>query len=126
MPASHETVDQHLHFIKMGGPKTFQLAVIAMSKACQAVLDKSGYTPEQIRWAIPHQANERIISAVAERLHMENKVYRNVSRYGNTSSASIGICLDELNRSGQLKKDDLLLTAAFGAGLTWAAEMISW
>ena len=126
MPASHETVDNKMHYIKMGGPKTFQLAVISMVSACRNVLEKAGLTPDDVVWAIPHQANRRIIDAVANKLGIPEKVYLNVDRYGNTSSASIGICLDELNREGKIKKGDLILTASFGAGLTWAALLIRW
>ncbi len=125
-PPTQEGIVQHLNSITMNGPKTYQMAVSAMSSACRKVLDRTGVTPEDIRWAIPHQANDRIISSVAERLGISERIYRNVARFGNTSSASIGICLDELNRSGQLKRGDLVLTAAFGAGLTWAAELIRW
>lgn len=126
MPPSHETIDNHLHFIKMGGPKTFQLAVQSMTNACRTILERTTVPREKIRWVIPHQANWRIISAVASRLDMPEKVYQNVERYGNTSSASIGICLDELNRAGQLEKDDYVLVVSFGAGLTWAALLIRW
>lgn len=126
LPASHETVDNHQHFIKMGGPKTFQLAVHSMVDACRVLLDRQTVPPEKIRWIIPHQANWRIISAVASRLDMPEKVYQNVERYGNTSSASIGICLDELNRNGQLEEGDYVLAVSFGAGLTWAAILIRW
>ena len=94
-PASHETVDGHMHYIKMGGPKTFQLAVQSMTGACRELLERASVPREKIRWVIPHQANWRIISAIASRLDMPEKVYQNVDRYGNTSSASIGICLDE-------------------------------
>ena len=126
MPASHETVENHLHFIKMGGPKTFQLAVHSMVDACRTLIDRASVPKDKIRWVIPHQANWRIISAVASRLDMPERVYQNVDRYGNTSSASIGICLDELNRSGQLEKDDYALVVSFGAGLTWAALLLRW
>ena len=126
MPACHESVDGHLHFIKMGGPKTFQLAVHSMVEACRTLVDRATIPLEKIRWVIPHQANWRIISAVAARLDMPERVYQNVERYGNTSSASIGICLDELNRSGQLEKGDYVLTVSFGAGLTWSALLIRW
>ena len=125
-PASHETVEQKLHFIKMGGPKTFQLAVHSMVDACRILLEREAVPREKIRWVIPHQANWRIISAVAARLGMEEKVYQNVERYGNTSSASIGICLDELNRSGQIEPGDCVLTVSFGAGLTWSALLLRW
>ena len=125
-PTSEETVRNKMHYLKMGGPKTFHLAVLAMTSACREVLKKSGVSPDQIAWAVPHQANRRIIDAVAERLDMKDKVYLNVDRYGNTSSASIGICLDELNRDGKLKTGDLVLAASFGAGLTWASMLIRW
>jgi len=125
-PPTAEGVAQHLNCITMNGPKTYQMAVTSMSQACKRVLEKTGVRADQIRWAIPHQANDRIIGAVAARLGISESIYRNVSRFGNTSSASIGICLDELNRSGRLKKGDLILTAAFGAGLTWAAELLRW
>ena len=76
---------------------------------------------------IPHQANRRIISAVAARLTIpEERVYANIDRYGNTSSASIGICLDEMNRAGMLKHGDCILLPAFGGGLTWGAQLIRW
>lgn len=127
MPASHETVDQHLHYIKMGGQETFKLAVNAMVSASREVLETSGVAPEDVAWVIPHQANHRIISAVAQRLTIpDDRVYSNIHRYGNTSSASIGICLDELNRAGKLKKGDVVLLTAFGGGLTWASELIRW
>ena len=127
MPASHETVDQHLHCIKMAGQETFKLAVNAMVSACKEVLELSGVAPENVAWIIPHQANHRIISAVAQRLTIsDERVYSNIERYGNTSSASIGICLDELNRNGKLKKGDVVLLTAFGGGLTWGAELIRW
>ena len=127
MPASHETVDQHLHCIKMAGQETFKLAVNAMVSACKEVLEISGVEPENVAWIIPHQANHRIISAVAQRLTIsDDRVYSNIERYGNTSSASIGICLDELNRAGKLKKGDVVLLTAFGGGLTWGAELIRW
>jgi len=97
-----------------------------MTDACRKVLEKTHTLPCDIRWAVPHQANERIINAVASRLNMENNIYKNIARYGNTSSASIGICLDELNRNGEIQRGDLILTASFGAGLTWAAELLRW
>ena len=125
-PPTHETVDAKMHYLKMGGPKTFYLAVNAMTNACKAVLEKSGTSIEDITVAIPHQANKRIIDLVASKLNVPEKVYLNVDRYGNTSSASIAICIDELNRAGKLKRGDLILTASFGSGLTWASLLIRW
>ena len=127
MPASHETVDGRLHYIKMGGQETFKLAVTGMTNASKEVLADAGVSPDQIAWVIPHQANHRIISAVAQRLAVpDDRVYVNIFRYGNTSSASIGICLDELNRAGKLKRGDYILLTAFGGGLTWGAQLIRW
>lgn len=127
MPASHETVDGRLHYIKMGGQETFKLAVTEMTNASKEVLADAGVSPDQIAWVIPHQANHRIISAVAQRLAVpDDRVYVNIFRYGNTSSASIGICLDELNRAGKLKRGDYILLTAFGGGLTWGAQLIRW
>ena len=127
MPSSHETVDGKLHFIKMDGQETFKLAVTGMTTASKEVLAASGTAPDAVAWVIPHQANHRIISAVASRLSIPgDRVYSNIDRYGNTSSASIGICLDELNRDGKLKRGDLILLTAFGGGLTWGAQLLRW
>lgn len=127
MPASHETVDHHLHSIQMGGQEVFKLAVTSMVSSSKKVLDEAGVLPSQLAWVIPHQANLRIITAVASRLKVpSDRVYVNVSKYGNTSAASIGICLDEMARSGKLKKGDLILLTAFGAGLTWGSILLRW
>ena len=90
------------------------------------MLREAGITMDQVRWAIPHQANDRIVDAVATRLKAEDKVFHNIENYGNTSSASIGIALDDLNRKGLLTRGDYILTTAFGAGLTWGAVLIRW
>jgi len=127
LPPSHETVDQHKHFIKMGGQETFKLAVTSMVQASRFVLESAGVKPEQLKWVIPHQANYRIITAVAQRLGVSDEhLYCNIAHYGNTSSASIGICLDEMNRSGKLQRGDLILLTSFGGGLTWGAELLRW
>lgn len=127
IPASHETVDQHLHFIKMAGREVFKLAVTGLVESSKEVMRSAGVKPEEISWVIPHQANQRIISAAAQRLELPvERVYVNIEKYGNTSAASIGICLDELNRANKLKKGDLVLITAFGGGLTWGAMLIRW
>lgn len=127
MPASHETVDQHLHYIKMAGKEVFKLAVNGMADSCKTVMENAGVRADQIAWVIPHQANKRIISAAAQRLDLPlERIYVNIERIGNTSAASIGICLDELNRAGKLKPGDYILTTAFGGGLTWGAMLIRW
>ena len=126
-PASHETVDQHLHSIQMSGKELFKLAVAGLVDSCKEVLRASGVSSEEIAWVIPHQANMRIISAAAQRIDIPvERVYVNIEKYGNTSAASIGICLDELCRGGKLKKGDYILITAFGGGLTWGAMLIRW
>ncbi|MBO4648827.1 MAG: ketoacyl-ACP synthase III [Lentisphaeria bacterium] len=126
-PASHETVDNRDHFIKMAGKEVFKLAVNGMVDSCKFVMQSTGVQPDQIAWVIPHQANKRIISAAAQRLDLPlERVYVNIERIGNTSAASVGICLDELNRAGKLQTGDYILTTAFGGGLTWGAMLIRW
>ena len=127
LPASQQTVDGHLHYLKMEGQEVFKLAVNAMTQASHDAMVQAGLTAGQFRWIIPHQANKRIIDAVARRLGASaDQVYVNVDRYGNTSSASIGICLDELVRGGKIARGDCLLLTAFGAGMTWGAATIRW
>jgi len=126
-PASHETVDGRMHYIRMGGQEVFRLAVNAMTAASRRALQEAGLSVDDLRWIIPHQANKRIMDAVASRLGAKpEQVFVNVDRYGNTSSASIGICLDEIVRGGSVQKGDLLLLTAFGAGMTWGSVVIRW
>lgn len=123
-PATHETVDAHLHYIHMEGRETFKLAVNAMVDASRKVLETAGVPLENLAIAIPHQANIRIIQAVAKRLGLDDdRVYANINRYGNTSAASIAICLDEAVRAGKIKRGDHVLLTAFGSGLTWGAML---
>ena len=125
MPASHESVDNRMHTIHMEGKETFKLAVAAMLSACEETIQQAGVSSSDIALVIPHQANVRIIQAVAKRLEVPGeRVYCNIAKYGNTSAASIGICLDEAVRSGQLKRGDLILMTSFGGGLTWGAMLI--
>jgi 3-oxoacyl-[acyl-carrier-protein] synthase III len=126
-PASCETVKAREHYIKMRGNELFKVAVRSLEGVSRRVLDKAGVCPAQIDLFIPHQANQRITDAVRDRLGVSpEKVYSNISRVGNTSSASIPICLDECVRSGRVKKGDLILMAAFGAGVTWGAVLMRW
>lgn len=127
MPASCETVQQGAHYIKMKGNALFKVAVRSLEDVSRRVLERAKVTPEQIDLFLPHQANQRITDAVCERLGVgPQKVYNNISRFGNTSSASIPICMDECVRSGRLKKGDLVLMAAFGGGITWGAVLMRW
>ncbi|OGV47794.1 MAG: 3-oxoacyl-ACP synthase [Lentisphaerae bacterium GWF2_44_16] len=127
MPASHETIDQRLHYLKMGGREVFKLAVNAMVSSCHKALAEANVKASDLAWLVPHQANLRILQAVAERLEMPvDNVYVNVNKYGNTSAASIGIALDEMLRGGKIHKGDLILLTAFGGGLTWASTLLRW
>ncbi len=124
-PLTHENLAQHC--IHMNGKEVFKLAVNAMVDCSQRVLGAAGVTAADLKLLIPHQANLRILNAVEQRLGLrEDQMYLNVNRYGNTSSASIGLCLDEIVRSGVLKTGDLILLDAFGGGLTWGSILIRW
>ncbi len=124
-PASHETVDAHEHYVYQEGRAVYKHAVSDMLNASLEVANRNGLTMESVDWLIPHQANLRIIEAVADRAHIDrNKVLVNIERYGNTSAASIPLCLDEYRDT--LKKGDKMILTAFGAGFTWGAMYIVW
>jgi 3-oxoacyl-[acyl-carrier-protein] synthase-3 len=126
-PPSTETLAQGLHFIRMRGNETFKMAVRSLEDVCREVLDAAALTPDDVDWFIPHQANRRIIDAVGSRLGIgDDRCYVNIERYGNTSAASIPIALDEAVRDGKIKSGDVVLMAAFGAGLTWAGSVVRW
>ena len=126
-PASCETVQARDHFIKMRGNELFKVAVRSLEEVSRRVLSQANVCAEQVDLFIPHQANQRITDAVRQRLGFPTeKVYSNISHVGNTSSASIPICLDECVRSGRIKKGDLILMSAFGAGVTWGAVLMRW
>ncbi len=127
MPASHETVDKRLHFIKMSGNEVFKSAVKAMGDAALKVLRKAGMTGADVNLLIPHQANIRIIQATARRIKLPmSKVYVNIDRYGNTSAASIPLAMDEAYHKGSVKPGDIWLLVAFGGGFTWGSALIRW
>src|SRR5690348_372178 len=126
-PASCETVQAREHFIKMRGNELFKVAVRSLEEVSRRVMEQAGVEPAEIDLFIPHQANLRITEAVRERLGVPaEKVYSNINRVGNTSSASIPICLDECVRGGRIKKGDLILMSAFGAGVTWGSVLMRW
>ena len=113
------------YYIRMKGNEVFKIAVRTMVESAQNVLQKSGLSPEDISLLIPHQANVRIIKAVAERLGIpEKKVYINLDKYGNTSAASIPIALDKAVRTGRVKRGDKVLMVAFGGGFTWGSCIV--
>jgi 3-oxoacyl-[acyl-carrier-protein] synthase-3 len=124
-PSSHETVEQRMHFIKMQGPELFKVAVMAMEDAAVQSLDRVGMTGADIDLLIPHQANMRIITATAKKIGMPmEKVYVNLQEYGNTSSASIPIALDEARRKGIVKTGHTVAMVSFGGGLTWGSAIV--
>lgn len=127
-PASSErTIDERLFFIRMEGNDVFKHAVRAMEEAAFAALSANGMSPSDISLFIPHQANRRIIDATGKRLGLtDGKIFINLHDYGNTSSASIPIALDEANRSGRLKPGDIALLDSFGGGFTYGSAMLRW
>jgi 3-oxoacyl-[acyl-carrier-protein] synthase-3 len=127
MPASRETVANGEHFIKMNGNEVFKVAVKTMERISIEILEKNNIDPSDVDIMIPHQANVRIIQAVAKRLDMPmEKVYINLDKYGNTSAGTIPIAIDEASREGRIKEGDIVLMAAFGGGLTWASAIYKW
>jgi 3-oxoacyl-[acyl-carrier-protein] synthase III len=127
-PASHETVDARDHSIRMtNGREVFKRAVVEMAGACKELLEKSGYTPDDVDVLIPHQANARIMLSVAQRLGIdESRAVVDVEDVGNTSAASIPIALDRAWRRGRIGEGDLVLFTSFGAGLAWGANLLRW
>ena len=126
-PPSQKMLDERLHFIRMRGNETFKMAVRSLEDVCREVLDEAGLTTKEVDWLVPHQANKRIIDAVGTRLDIEeDRCLVNIERYGNTSSASIPIVLDEGVKAGKIRPVNIVLMAAFGAGLTWAASVVRW
>jgi len=126
MPASQKTVADGCHFLRMGGNETFKHAVRRMEAASKEAIDRAGLKGEDISWLVPHQANIRIIEALAKRFEISmEKVFLTLPKYGNTSASSLGIALDELLRGHPLKTGEHILLAAFGAGLTWGASVLT-
>ncbi len=126
-PITAANVNDHLFTLTMLGKEVFKHAVNRMKEAAEKVIERAGLTAESIACVIPHQANLRIIDAIADRLAVPNdRVFVNLDKYGNTSAAAIAIALDEANRSGAFKRGDNIVLVVFGAGLTWAAAAIRW
>ncbi|MGB9621155.1 MAG: beta-ketoacyl-ACP synthase III [Brevinematia bacterium] len=123
LPASEETVKNRLHFIKMNGRETFKMAVRMMTESVEKVISKANWSKDDIKLVITHQANIRIIDAIAEYLNVnrEEKVFVNLHKYGNTSAASIPIALAEAVEEGKIQRGDNLILIAFGGGFSWGA-----
>jgi 3-oxoacyl-[acyl-carrier-protein] synthase-3 len=124
-PASHETVDQRLHYVWQDGKVVFKHAVSNMVKACQDLMEKNNLTKDNVAWVVPHQANMRIIDAVAGMLEFPiEKVMINIQQYGNTSAGTIPLCLWDWEP--RLHKGDNIILTAFGAGFSWGATYLKW
>jgi 3-oxoacyl-[acyl-carrier-protein] synthase-3 len=126
-PTTAETVAAGEHWMTMGGQEVFRRAVRVVVDSSQAALERAGITTDQVDWFVPHQANARIVSAVANRLQLPpERCIVNIERYGNTSAASIPIALTEAAEDGRLSEGDLVLISGFGAGMTWASAVLRW
>jgi len=127
VPLTRENFDLKQHYISMQGNEVFKSAVRAMEGAAKQIIQKVGLSSEEIDLLIPHQANIRIIEALAKRLKVPmDKVYVNIDRYGNTSAASVPIALDEARKKGVIKEGSKTVLVAFGAGFTWGSAVIKW
>jgi len=124
-PASHDTIDNHEHFVHQEGQAVFKFAVTNMANVAAEIMDRNQLTAEDVTWLVPHQANKRIIDATASRMGVgAEKVMINIERYGNTTNGTIPLCLWEWE--SQLKKGDTLILAAFGGGFTWGSVYVKW
>lgn len=126
-PPSHETVDRKMHYVHQDGRNVFKFAVKLMPEVSTEILERNGFTPEDLSLYVPHQANLRIIQAAVERLKLRpEQVAINIDRFANTTAATIPICLFEAQQCDRLKKGDLVLLASFGAGFTWGSILLRW
>jgi 3-oxoacyl-[acyl-carrier-protein] synthase-3 len=126
-PLTRENIDLKQHYICMQGNEVFKSAVRAMESSAKRIIQEVGLSTQEVDLLIPHQANIRIIEALAKRLKIPmDKVYVNIDRYGNTSAASVPIALDEARKSGRIKEESNTVLVAFGAGFTWGSAVIKW
>ena len=124
-PATHDTVDKKMHYIYQDGRAVFKVAVKGMADVAAEIMERNHLTGDDVRYLVPHQANQRIIDAVARRMGLDlDRVMLNISRYGNTTAATIPLCLHDWE--DQLKKGDKIVIAAFGGGFTWGATYLRW
>ena len=126
LPATHETIDNDQHYIKQDGKTVFKYAVSSMAGACEKVMERNQLTNENIDWLVAHQANKRIIDATARRMGLvdDSKVLINIEKYGNTTSATIPLVLNDFEK--KFKKGDTLVFASFGGGFTWGSIYLKW
>jgi 3-oxoacyl-[acyl-carrier-protein] synthase-3 len=126
-PPTHETVDRRMHYIYQDGKAVFKVAVIGMAEVAAEIMQRNNLKSEDIAWLVPHQANLRIIDATADRMGLDrSKVMINIDKYGNTTAATIPLCLSEWWQCGKLKRGQNIVLASFGAGYTWGAALMRW
>jgi len=127
LPASQRTIDEKKHFITLRGRDIFRFAVTRMVELVEAAIAAEGVKAEDVRLIIPHQVNARIIESAVDKIGLpQERIYCNIERFGNTSTASIPMALDEVVKKGMLKEGDLVVFVAFGGGLTWASATVRW
>jgi 3-oxoacyl-[acyl-carrier-protein] synthase-3 len=127
MPATHETVDKRLHYIYQDGKSVFKVAVVSMADVSAEIMERNALSGKDVDWLVPHQANLRIIDATAKRMGLDSsKVMINIDRYGNTTAATIPLCLSEWWQQGRLRRGQRVVLASFGAGYTWGAVLVRW
>lgn len=125
LPASHETVANKQHYVFQEGKTVFKFAVSNMADSCEQIMKRNNLTEKDVDWLVPHQANKRIIDATASRMNLDDKkVMINIHKYGNTTSATLPLCLVDYEK--QLRKGDNLIFATFGGGFTWGAVYLKW
>jgi 3-oxoacyl-[acyl-carrier-protein] synthase-3 len=126
-PPSQETVANKEHFVVQDGQTVFKSAVVGMAEVSAAIMEKNNLDADMISWLVPHQANLRIIDATAQRMGLpKEKVMININKYGNTTAATIPICLSELHMQGKITRGDNIILSSFGAGYTWGAIWLKW
>ena len=126
-PPTHETIDKHMHYVYQDGKTVFKKAVVSMADVAAEIMERNHLSGSDVGWLVPHQANLRIIDATAKRMGIDrSKVMINIEKYGNTTAATIPLCLSEWWRNGSLKRGQNVVLATFGAGYTWGATFIRW
>ncbi len=125
-PMSHEMLDQKQQYLQMQGREVFKHAVTRMTETVVGALEKNGISADDVKCFIPHQANIRIIDAISKKLGVGDRMYTNVDKYANTSSAALAIALDEAVKDGSIVKGDLVVLTVFGGGFTWGANVLEW
>ncbi|MDH3252005.1 MAG: ketoacyl-ACP synthase III [Ignavibacteria bacterium] len=126
-PSSHETVDKGMHYLYQDGKAVFKVAVVGMADVSAEIMERNNLTGNDVDWLVPHQANLRIIDACADRMELDRaKVMINIDRFGNTTAATIPLCLSEWWEQGKLRKGQTIVLSSFGAGYTWGAILMKW